>query len=202
VRPSVLAYTSPPAGHVYPAIPMLLELEQRAYRVTVRTGSRHVGPLQAAGLNAAPIDAAIERVAVDDWCASGALAALGRLLRVFEARAALEVADLRAAIRNDGPSALLIDINCLGAMMVAESSGLPWAVYCPHPPALRSRDAPPFGPGLTPRGPLTAIRDPFVRRRADRIWNAGLQQLNVMRLGLGSSPSHIYTSNSTCALSA
>ena len=50
------------------------------------------------------------------------------------------------------PTSLLIDVNCWGAATVAETSGLPWAMYSPYLLLLPSRDAPPFGLGLAPDG--------------------------------------------------
>ncbi len=48
--------------------------------------------------------------------------------------------------------------------MAAEAWGGPWSVFCPYPLALRSDDAPPFGPGFAPaRGPLGRARDRLVR---------------------------------------
>jgi hypothetical protein len=58
--------------------------------------------------------------------------------------------DLRRAIEEERPEALLIDINTWGAMAAAESSGMPWATWCAYFLPTPSRDAPPFGLGLPP----------------------------------------------------
>ena len=75
-------------------------------------------------------------------------------------RSAVEVADLRSAIDELHPDFLIIDTNTWGAQAVAETWGNSWSSFCPYPVPLRSKDAPPFGFGLTPaRGPLGHLRD-------------------------------------------
>ncbi|MEA2493922.1 MAG: hypothetical protein QOJ29_1833 [Thermoleophilaceae bacterium] len=180
----VLAYTSPPAGHVYPIVPTLLELAARGHRVIVRTAAARVPELRAAGLDAAPVDPAIEAVPVEDWRGRDPLDAVGRLIRVFEARAPFEVTDVGALVASARPDLLVVDVNCLGAMIAAEASGLPWVVSCPHPAALRAPGEPPFGPGRA------AARWPAakVRRAADSAWNSGLDGLNQLRADAGLAP--------------
>ncbi|HEV3001876.1 MAG TPA: hypothetical protein VGW75_14135, partial [Solirubrobacteraceae bacterium] len=65
-------------------MPMLLELARRGHSVRLRTASREVERLRAAGLDASPVDPRIEAVPVDDWRRRGAVGAIGRLLRTFE----------------------------------------------------------------------------------------------------------------------
>jgi MGT family glycosyltransferase len=68
------------------------------------------------------------------------------------------------AIALERPDALLVDINCWGALAAAEAWGGPWATFCPYPMFLRSRNVPPFGPGLAPaRGVLGRLRDRILR---------------------------------------
>ena len=88
------------------------------------------------------------------------MAKVKRAMATFGERAGHEVPDLRAAIGEERPDALLVDAMSLGASAVAEASGLPWAQWFPYPLPLPSRDAPPFGPGLKPAaGPLGRLRD-------------------------------------------
>jgi MGT family glycosyltransferase len=156
----VLAYTSPARGHLFPVTAILDELLRRGHEVVLRTLASQVGLMQARGFDAAPIDPAIERIGHDDYRARTPLGAQKRAMRVFCARAERDAGDLRRAIDEVGPDALLVDINAWGALAVAEAWGGAWAAWCPYPLPLPSGDAPPFGPGLRPaRGPLGRLRD-------------------------------------------
>ena len=59
--------------------------------------------------------------------------------------------DLRAAIAAEASHALLVDVNAWGATAAAETSGLPWALFCPYCLPLPSRDVPPSGSASPPR---------------------------------------------------
>jgi UDP:flavonoid glycosyltransferase YjiC (YdhE family) len=76
---------------------------------------------------------------------------------------------------------------------VTRLSGLPWATYCPYPPAFPSRDAPPHGLGLRPaRGPLGRARDRFWRGAGDRLLRPHIARRNELRAGLGLPPLRRY----------
>lgn len=160
----ILAYTSPAAGHLFPLTPILTELGDRGHQVAVRTLATHVPLMQERGFAAAPISAQVESIRLADWQAGNPRDALKRSVRCFCARAEHDAPDLQRAIAEERPDALLIDINSWGALAAAEAWGGPWAAYCPYPLPLRSMDAPPFGPGLTPaRGSAGRLRDRALR---------------------------------------
>jgi MGT family glycosyltransferase len=160
----VLAYTSPGRSHLFPLTPILDELQRRGHQIVLRTLSSQVGLMRARGFDAGPISAPIEAIEHDDWRARSPLQSVRQNAQVFCARAEHDAPDLAQAIADTDPDALLIDINSWGGLMVAEAWGGPWAVFCPYPLALRSNDAPPFGPGFAPaRGPLGRARDRLVR---------------------------------------
>ncbi len=71
-----LVYTPPAAGHVFPLVPGLLALQARGHAVYLRTDPELADALRAEGLDAAPLDARIAAVAVDDYKAKGGLARL------------------------------------------------------------------------------------------------------------------------------
>ena len=82
---------------------------------------------------------------------------------------------------------LIVDANCWGAMSMADAGDIPWLVFSPFTPYLRSRGVPPFGPGLRPLpGLLGDIRDasmrPFVTHLFDRRM---LPRINAIRAELG-----------------
>jgi MGT family glycosyltransferase len=184
-----LAYTTPSRGHLYPIVPMLAELCRRGHTVALRTLADEVDRMRGLGFAAAPIAAAIEARTLDDWKAKSQTAALAHVVRTLIDRAEHEVPDLRSAIAAAAPDGLLIDVNAWGATAAAETSGLPWGLYSPYCVALSSRDAPPFGPGLAPRGDvLGRLRDAIVRRVVHGVINRQLSTLNAMRARVGARP--------------
>src|SRR3954470_2744662 len=189
----LLAYTSPTPGHVYPPVGMLLELRRRGHEVHVRTQAQDVERLCALGLRAASVDPRIEAIEFDDWRERSQVNAMRRVVSLYEEHAALEIPDVQRAIGEVRPDALIMDIQCEGGGYVAAASGLPWAQYCPYPPAIRSRDAPPHGMGLRPaRGPAGRIRDRFLHRLTDRALAASVTQRNEVRARLGLAPMQRY----------
>jgi MGT family glycosyltransferase len=162
---TVLAYTSPAIGHLFPMVPLLQELKARGHDVHVRTLRQQVPTLLRAGFQAGPVDDRILGIEATDYRAGNAKAALASSVETFTARARFDAPDLQKAIDDVDPDLLLIDINAWGARIQAESSGLPWATFSPYTPPLRSRGTPPFGPGLDPMsGPLGRVRDAVARR--------------------------------------
>ena len=160
----ILAYTTPGRGHLFPLTPILDELGRRGHQIALRTLASQVPTMRARGFDAAPISDRVEAIAHDDWRATNPRAALARAVRVFAQRAEHDAADLDRAIDQARPDALLVDVNAWGAAAAAEAWAGPWAMFCPYPLPLRSRDVPPFGPGLRPaRGPLGRLRDQLLR---------------------------------------
>jgi MGT family glycosyltransferase len=187
--PRILVYQSPSAGNTFPAVDMLLELRRRGHELHVRGGTSEVERLGTLGIQAAPVDPGIEELDFDDWRGRTQIDALRRLARVYAALAELELPDAQRAIAEVRPDALVVDVNCHGAMFAAEASGLPWAAFCPYPPAFRSHDAPPHGFGWRPpRGPLGKARDRAWRRLGDTLAAPELRPFNRLRTGLGLRP--------------
>lgn len=186
---TLLCYTSPARGHLYPTASVLLEAQRRGHRVHLRTLAAEVPRMRDLGFDAHPVAPAVEAIAHDDWQVRGVPAALERAVRVFVARAEHEVADLRAAIAQSRPDALLVDFNCWGAAAVAEASGLPWGLFMPYFLPWRLRGLPPFGPGLAPRADwLGRLRDGVVGAVVRRVVNRSLPRLNAIRAGVGLRP--------------
>jgi UDP:flavonoid glycosyltransferase YjiC (YdhE family) len=160
----ILAYTSPARGHLFPVTAILDELRRRGHEIALRTLASQIDLMRSRGFDATPIDPAIEAIEHDDYLARTPLAALKRVMRTIGRRAEYEVPDLRRAIDETSPDALLVDIATLGGLAVAEAWGGPWASWCPYPLPLPSRDAPPFGPGFKPAGGLAGrVRDALLR---------------------------------------
>jgi len=187
---TILAYTSPALGHLLPISALLLELSHRGHTVHVRTHSSGVEIGQRLGFTADAIDARIEGIEQDDWRATNPLAALKLSVGVFGRRAVHEVADLADAVTRVQPNALLVDVNCWGALSAAEAGGIPWACFSPYTPPLRAPGVPPFGLGLRPLpGTLGRIRDAAVRTTVvGRLETVMLPPINAIRANVGVGP--------------
>jgi MGT family glycosyltransferase len=186
----ILAYTSPAKGHLFPLTPILDELSRRGHQIALRTLASQVPLMQARGFDTRPIDERVEAIEIDDWRAGNPQAALGRAVRRFLDRSEYDGPDLRQAIADERPDALLVDINSWGGLAAAEAWGGPWAAFCPYPMFLRSKDVPPFGPGLAPaRGPLGRLRDRVLRPIVLGTIERGMMPaLNDVRNQMGLSP--------------
>ncbi len=182
----VLVYTTPGPGNIYPVVPTLLELAARGHELHVRTRDSEAERLRGLGLDAAAIDPRIHEIEIDDYRARSQIDASMRLLRAIAARGKIEIETVEAAIEQLRPDVLLIDANAQGAGYAAEASGLPWAQYCPFPPAIRSADAPPYGLGVRPaRGLAGHMRDRLLNRLGERLLAGQLKPLNELRAKLG-----------------
>ncbi len=161
---TILAYTSPALGHLFPFSALLSELADRGHKIHLRTLSTGVEMGRRLGFTTDAIDPRISGIVHDDWKASNPRAALKKAVDVFCRRAAYEVPDFADAVARTRPDALLVDVNCWGALSVADAGDIPWACFSPYTPALQSPGVPPFGLGLAPLpGVLGRLRDAALR---------------------------------------
>lgn len=186
----LLAYTSPALGHLFPAMPILLEMRARGHQVSLRTISSHVEQVRSFGLDASPVSAAVEAIALDDWRKRSRPTRALRSLHVFATRAPQEISDLERAIEDVRPDALLLDCIAWGACAVAEASGLPWATFVPFPIPLPSSELPPPGLGLRPASHVTGrMRDAALRFTVKQVMDSAiLPRLQPMRAALRLQP--------------
>jgi len=135
--------------------------------------------MRSRGIDARSIAPAIEAIEMDDWRARHPFRTPERAARVFGSRAVLDGPDLRRAIEEVRPDAVIVDVATWGAIAAAEAWGGPWACFCPFPLMLPSPEAPPLGPGLRPaRGSLGRLRD----RLASSLFDRGFDRLVLRRL--------------------
>ena len=186
----ILAYTSPALGHMLPISALLSELSRRGHAVHLRTFSSCADIGRSLGFDTDTIDPAIEAIELDDWTKGKPLAALKLGVAAFGRRAPHEVTDLAAAVARVQPDAVLIDINCWGALAAAEAGRLPWACFSPYTPPLRAPGTPPFGLGLKPMpGVLGRMRDALVRMTVSRsVERVMLPPVNDIRAEVGIRP--------------
>jgi MGT family glycosyltransferase len=161
---TILAYTSPALGHLFPISALLTELSRRGNKIHLRTLSTGVDTAQRRGFVTDAIDPRIEAIVHDDWKAPNIRAALNMAIEVFCRRAVHEVGDFADAVARVHPDTVIVDVNCWGALSAADAGDIPWVCFTPYTPFLRSRGVPPFGPGLKPMsGVFGGIRDAAVR---------------------------------------
>lgn len=186
----VLAYTSPARGHLYPVVPILEELQRRGHRIAIRTLTSQLPLMHDRRFGAASISREIQAMEHDDYRARSPIGKMKRGLAKFGLRAEHEVGDLRAAIEEERPDAILVDAMSWGASAAAEAWGGPWAQWFPYPLPLPSRDVPPFGPGLRPAaGPLGHLRDRAVGPLLlGSLQRASFPKLNAVRAAAGLGP--------------
>lgn len=160
----VLCYTAPIRGHLFPTVPILLELQRRGHDVVVRTIAAEVPGLRERGLKADSVSPEIGAIEMDDYAARNIQAKNKRSVLVLTRRARIEVPEVRKLIAEEAPDVIIVDSLSWGASAVAEASGLPWAILQHFPTPLPSPDVPPFGPGLKPMaGPLGRLRNRLLR---------------------------------------
>jgi MGT family glycosyltransferase len=186
-----LVYTSPAAGHLFPVVEGLLELQARGHRVHLRTAPQHVDAVRAAGLrDAAPVADGVAAYEIDVPEVKRDVDELRLGLASLIGRGRLELPDVEQAIDDVRPDALLIDTNAYGAAVAAERSRLPWATLLPSLLPLPGRGIPPYGLGMRPmRGPLGRARDALLTRVLLRVYaGAMLPPLNELRASAGLAP--------------
>jgi MGT family glycosyltransferase len=189
----ILAYQSPTEGHVFPSTGMLLELLERGHEMHVRTLSSQVENLAALGLRAEPVDPRLEEIELEDWRERSQIEAMKRVVEFYDRTAEIDLPDMKRALEEVQPDALIVDVQAEGAAAVAEASGLPWAIYCPYPPPMPSVDAPPHGQGLKPaRGPLGRLRDRALHAYARRFLKPHVAHRNRLRATVGLPPIERY----------
>lgn len=127
---------------------------------------------------------------IKDWECRTPVALLNRLCeRIITGPAAAYAADVRDALRDRPAHALAASGPLLGALVGAESMGVPSVALCANIYSRPAPGIPPFGSGFAPaRGPLGRARDGAMNALATHLWNRNLAPLNTARTELGLDP--------------
>ena len=186
---SVLIYTSPARGHLYPMLDVALALRAAGHRVVVQTLADERERVAAEGLEHRPIAAAIEALPLRDFAHGNPMVQVRAAFDAWLARAPHEVDDLRAATDDLAPDLLVVDANTWGAAAFAELQGRPWASFLPYALPVASRDTPAFGPGFAPpRHALDRLRDRAVWAALHAAVRRPLRGLDALRAEVGVPP--------------
>jgi hypothetical protein len=99
----------------------LTELSRGGHKIHLRTLSTGVETGQRLGFVTDAIDPRIEAIVHDDWKAPNIRAALKMAIEVFCRRAVHEVSDFTDAVARVGPDAVIVDVNCWGALSAVDA---------------------------------------------------------------------------------
>jgi len=163
----LLVATVPLTGHVHPMLMVVRALVARGHDVRWYAARKFRPAIEAAGARFAAMQAAPDW---DDADVEAALPALrgrrgisrvkAQLRAMFIAPMVDQLRDLEALVDAEPVDAIVADQAHLGAALLAETRGVPWAGLGISALMLPSVDTMPFGPGLPPMG-----------RRANRLFN-------------------------------
>lgn len=186
---TILIYTSPARGHLYPMMDVAIALRDRGHRVVVQTLASERDAVTREGIEHRAIAAAIEALPVTDYEGGSPIAKLKSVLATWLERAEFEVEDLRAARSDLDPDLIVADANTFGAAAFAEAEGRPWAMFLPYVLPVPSPDTPAFGPGFAPpRNGLERLRDRIVWTVMNLGIRREIQGVDRLRRRLGASP--------------
>jgi MGT family glycosyltransferase len=186
---TVLIYTSPARGHLYPMLDVALALRAAGHRVVLQTLADECDRVVAEGLEHRPIAAAIEAIELKDYEGKNPVAQIRATFDAWLARAPHEVDDLRAASAEIRPDLLVVDANTWGAAAFAEAQRRRWAMFLPYALPVASPDTPAFGPGFAPpRHALDRLRDRAVWAVVGRATRPQMARLRELRAELGAGP--------------
>lgn len=125
-----------------------------------------------------------------DWELRSPTKVLTNLLdRLMVGPAEAFASETLAAVDDVDPEAVAVTFPLLGALIAAESRGLPTAALVPNVVSLPAEGMPPFGTGfLPPTNALGRVRDRALNGFVERLWNKGLADLNRVRADHGLDP--------------
>jgi len=185
-------------GTVPPEVGAVRRLVERGHRVRVLAEDSMAPEVRATGATLLPWVHGPNRPDRDpandplkDWQARGLLAQARDIGDHVIAGPAPGVArDVLAAVDDERPDLVVTSVFAFGAMMAAQSRGVPFDVLIPNVYALPEPGRTPFGAGLRPaRGPLGRARDRALTAASTRTFDRyTLARLQALHTGLGLGP--------------
>ncbi|NQU37483.1 MAG: glycosyltransferase [Actinobacteria bacterium] len=186
---TILIYTSPARGHLYPMMDVSIALRESGHRVVVQTLASERDVVLAEGIEHRAISPEIEALDIQDYLGSNPLKQFQLAMECWLSRAPHEVKDLRTAVAELHPDLLVIDANSWGASAYAAAQPQPWAMFLPYALPVPSPDTPAFGPGFAPpRNWLDRQRDRLVWAVQNASTRKYLKKLNALRAQTGAAP--------------
>ena len=153
----ILVATVPLTGHVQPMVLVAQVLVARGHEVVWYGASKFRATIEKTGARFTPMSAELDW---DDAHIEAALPALKnrrglarvkiQLIHMFILPMVKQLRELEALVRQHAPDVVLADSAHLGAALVSETQGLPWATLGISALVVPSVDTAPFGPGWRP----------------------------------------------------
>lgn len=145
----ILAFTSCHPGHLFPFVPLMLELRARGHEVVIGAESFGDGEPSVEGIPVRQKPAGASLRAVRE-IGRGAEIEGSTAIEQFVVLGAPSATNLEQLIREEHPDALIVDATLWGGVITAEASGLPWAALAHNPLSFRGTGCDIRGPGLPP----------------------------------------------------
>ncbi len=179
---TVLIYTSPARGHLYPMMDVAIELRNGGYEVIVQTLGSEKEHVEKENIQHVSISQDIESLELQDFKENNPISQFRSAFRSWLSRAPHEIADLRNSVNKFKPDLLIVDVNTWGAGAFAESRGQPWIMFLPYCLPISSNDTPAFGPGFPPpRNFMYRLRDRIVDGLVQKAVKGMIVELNKLR---------------------
>ncbi|WP_295782071.1 nucleotide disphospho-sugar-binding domain-containing protein [uncultured Microbacterium sp.] len=173
MTPSALICSMPAVGHVGPLLVVARELRRRGWDVRLLTGARYRSMVEAAGIRfvSLPPEAdTLDGIGTGDDGRERGLAVINRgVERAFLDPAGPAAATLEHLLDEEPADVVFHDMLFLGVqtLFARQRSDRPLTVMCGITAAgYSSRDAPPYGLGITP------LRQPVLNRLRNRLLSA------------------------------
>jgi MGT family glycosyltransferase len=183
---TVLIYTSPARGHLYPMMDIALKLKEQGYAVIIQTLSGEKKIVDGEGLKHIAISPEIEALPLEDYKKDNPVSQIKSAFSTWLSRAAHEIEDLRQSYNTVFPDLLIVDVNTWGAGAFAETQGKPWVMFMPFCLPISSADTPAFGPGFAPpSNSLHRLRDRVIDSIVQSAVQVQIKGLNQIRTKMG-----------------
>lgn len=185
---TILIYTSPARGHLYPMMDIAIELKKRGDNVIIQTLAGEKEQVENEGIHHLSISSEIESLPLKDYKESTPVSQFRSAFNTWLKRAPHEIKDLTESCERINPDLLIVDVNTWGAGAFAEAQSKPWAMFMPYCLPIPSRETPAFGPGFPPpTNFLHRLRDSVVNNLIQSAVRGQVKKLNKLRTSMSVS---------------